>query len=232
MRVAVVHNMEVSHSGQVGVALAEAGAKVAEYRPYRDGNLPAPDQHDGLVVLGGEQNALDDSAHPYLARLPGVMRAFTVADKAVLGICLGSQVLARAHGGQNQIGTAREFGWTPIRLTDAGEADPVLSAAGAAFTSFEWHSDTFTLPPGAVHLATGNAVPAQAFRVGRASYGMQFHFEANTRVVRDWTFVFPEATEGMRPGWVADHPGEEARHAEAADAAGLAIARAWVAQVR
>lgn len=231
MRVAVVHNMEVSLPGQVGVALAEAGAKVAEYRPYRDGNLPAPEQHDGLVVLGGEQNALDDATHPYLAGLAGVMRGFTGADKAVLGICLGSQVLARAHGGQNLIGTAREFGWTPIRLTGAGEADPVLSAAGSAFTSFQWHSDTFTLPPNAVHLATSNAVAAQAYRVGRASYGMQFHFEANTRVVRDWTFIFPAAAEAMRPGWVADHPGEEAHHAAAADAAGLAIARAWVAQV-
>lgn len=231
MRVAMVHNMEVSLPGQVGVALAEAGAHVVEYQPFRDGNLPAPGQHDGLVVLGGEQNALDDTAHPYLSRLAGVMRAFTEADKAVLGICLGSQMLARAHGGQNLIGTAPEFGWTPIRLTGAGQADPVLSAAGAAFASFQWHSDTFTLPPGAVHLAEGSAVAAQAYRVGRAGYGVQFHFEANTRVVRDWTFVFAEAAERMRPGWLADHPAEEARHAAAADAAGLAIARAWVAQV-
>lgn len=231
MRVAVVHNMDVSKLGQVGVALAEAEAVLTEYRPYRDGVLPDPDEHDGLVVLGGEQSAMDDRLHPYIARLADVMRGFTAADRAVLGICLGSQILARAHRGQNILGAAPEFAWTPIRLTEAGLEDPVLSAAGAEFLSFQWHSDTFALPPEAVHLAEGTAVSAQAYRVGRASYGMQFHFEANSAVVAGWTEQFPEAAEAMRPGWQSDHAAETERYAGKADAAGLALARAWVAQV-
>lgn len=231
MRVAVVHNTEISYLGQVGVALAEAGAKLTEYRPYRDSALPDPEVYDALVVLGGEQSALDDARHPYLSRLTEVMRGFNAADRAVLGICLGSQILARAHGGQNILGATREFGWTPIRLTAAGRDDPVLSAPGAEFLSFQWHSDTFALPPDAVHLAAGQAVMPQAFRVGRASYGMQFHFEANSRVVSDWTEAFPDATEAMRPGWQTDHTAEAARHAALSDAAGLALARAWVAQI-
>ncbi len=231
MRIAVVHNTDVSHLGQVGVALAESGARLTEYRPYRDSALPDPQEHDGLVVLGGEQSALDDGLHPYIPRLAAVMRGFTAADRAVLGICLGSQILARAHGGQNIIGGGREFGWTPVRLTAAGLEDPVLSAPGAEFLSFQWHSDAIILPAEAVHLAEGAAVRAQAYRVGRASYGMQFHFEANSGVVADWTTRFPEATEAMRPGWQADHQREAERHAATADAAGLELARAWVAQV-
>lgn len=231
MRVAVVHNMEVSSLGLVGQALAEAGATLTEYYPYRDGALPDPDEHDGLVVLGGGQSAVDDRLHPYLPRLAEVMRGFTAADRAVLGICLGSQILARAHHGQNMVGIAPEFAWTPIRLTAAGLEDPVLSAAGAEFLSFQWHSDTFALPPEALHLAEGAAVKAQAYRVGRASYGMQFHFEASGGIVDEWTAEFPAATEAMRPGWQADYPAEAAKYAATADAAGLALARAWVAQI-
>lgn len=231
MRVAVVHNMEVSSLGLVGVALAEAGAELTEFFPYRDGALPDPDAYDGLVVLGGAQSAIDDSLHPYLPRLAEVMRGFTAADRAVLGICLGSQVLARAHYGRNILGAAPEFAWQPIRLTTEGLADPVLSAAGAEFLSFQWHSDTIALPPDAVHLAEGAAVRAQAYRVGRASYGMQFHFEADGAVVDEWTENFPEATEEMRPGWQKAYPAEAARNAAKADAAGLALARAWVAQI-
>jgi GMP synthase (glutamine-hydrolysing) len=232
MRVALVHNTTVSDPGQVGTALAEAQAELTTFHPFRDGVLPPdPASFDALVVLGGEQSAIDDATHPYLPALAGLMRAFGEADKAVLGICLGSQILARAHGGQNLLGTAREFGWQPIRLTDVGENDPMLAAAGAAFRSFQWHSDTFTLPPNAAHLATGTVVPAQAYRVGRASYGVQFHFEANRDVVRDWNAAFPEGTEQMCPGWQRLHGTEEATHGAGADAAGLALARAWVALI-
>lgn len=231
MRVALVHNTSVSDPGQVGAALVEAGAALTAFHPFRDAVLPAPPDFDGLVVLGGEQSATDDATHPYLPALADLMRAFTEADKAVLGICLGSQILARAHGGRNILGTAREFGWQPIRLTATGAGDPVLAAAGPVFRSFQWHSDTITLPPEADLLATGAVVPAQAYRVGRASYGMQFHFEANRGVVRDWTAAFPEGTEAMCPGWQRLHGAEEAAHGAAADDAGLALARAWVALV-
>ena len=228
MRVAVVHNIDPSDMGQVGIALAEAGAEVVEHHPHRGGALPASDGFDGLVVLGGEQSALDDDRHPYLPALAALMAGAAAEGRAVLGICLGSQVLARGLGGHNHLGTAPEFGWTWIGLTEAGRADPVLSAAGPEFRSFEWHSDTFTLPPGAAQLAANPAVPMQAYRWGRAAYGMQFHFEANRRVVREWTDGFAGAVARMRPDWTDRYPDEEAAHGAAADAAGLAIARAWV----
>lgn len=231
MRVAIVHNIDPSDMGQVGIALAEAGAEVVEHHPHRGGPLPALDGFDGLVVLGGEQSALDDDRYPYLPALAALMAAAAAKGRAVLGICLGSQVLARGLGGENRLGTAPEFGWTEIGLTEAGRADPVLSAAGPEFRSFEWHSDTFTLPPGAAQLASNPAVPMQAYRWGRAAYGMQFHFEANRRVVGDWTAGFPEAIARLQPDWPRRHTQDEAAHGAAADAAGLAIARAWVRRV-
>lgn len=232
MRVAVIENMADTPLGQVGVALREVGAEIVMYRPWKDGRLPEDlAAGDALVVLGGEQSAIDDRAHPYLPALARTMRLWAEADRAVLGICLGAQVLARGFGAVNHLGTAPEFGWREVSATAAGRTDPVLSVAGTRFRTFQWHSDTFTLPEGAVHLAGNGAVAHQAFRVGRAAYATQFHFEADRAVVAEWTRTFGPAAERMHPGWAAVHAAESARHGPAADAAGLAIARAWVSLI-
>ncbi len=232
MRVAIVENTKITHHGQVGVALHEAGARIALYQPFRGQPLPTADnEYDALVVFGGEQTAIDDHTHPYLPALAGLMRQMTDHGRAVLGICLGAQILARGYGAQNQIGTTPEFGWCDVMLNDAGRIDPVLGHLPPTFPIFEWHSDTFTPPPGAVHLASSKGAHQQAFRLGRATYGTQFHFEANRAVVADWTREFPDLTEKMQPGWVARHAGLAQSAGVASDAAGLAIARAWVALV-
>jgi GMP synthase (glutamine-hydrolysing) len=203
MRVLVVENMAHSDLGLVGVALQEAGAEIDLRQPFTGQALPGDVRgHDALVVLGGEQSAVDDHIHPYLPELARLMRAFGDAGKSVLGICLGSQLLARAHGGDNLLGRTREFGWHGVELTDEGKRDPVLSAAGSAFKSFEWHSDSFTIPPGAVHLAGNPAVANQAFRIGRAAYGMQFHFEAGIPVVEGWNRIFKEPINRIDPDWL------------------------------
>jgi GMP synthase (glutamine-hydrolysing) len=156
------------------------------------------------------------------------MAAFTAADKPVLGICLGSQLLARAHGAENLIGTAPEFGWRDVTLSEAGRNDPVLAGVDGQFPIFQWHSDTFTLPDGAVHLAHSAQAAHQCFRLARATYGMQFHFEASRAVVADWTRRFPDLTEKMEPGWQTAHPARATTVGRHADAAGLQIARNWV----
>jgi GMP synthase (glutamine-hydrolysing) len=233
MRVLIVENAPGTHLGQVGVALAEAGAELELRRPRSGDAIPDDSKgFDALVAFGGEQNALDDALHPYLPSLAALMRAFDVEDKPVLGICLGSQVLARAHGGRNIIGAAREFGWHHVELTEQAADDPVLGQVARQFPIFQWHSDTFTLPPGAVRLASNAAVENQCFRIGRASYGMQFHFEASRAVVDAWNSEFPDVVSTNRPGWLEDYPHLAGLHADQADAAGLLIARAWVDLLR
>ncbi len=232
MRVAIIENMKISYPGQVGRALAEASAAVTVIPAYAGAPLPQVDDYEALVVLGGEQNARDDQKHPYLADLSALMRSFGDAGKAVLGICLGSQLLARAYGGDNLIGTAPEFGWRVIEKTEHGKSDPVFSAVSDSFLSFQWHDDTFTLPQGAVHLAENGAARHQAFRLGRAAYGFQFHFEADRNVVDDWKAAFPDVIERKEPGWLERHSALAETHGVASDEAGLAIARAWVAQIR
>lgn len=231
MRVAVIDNTEVSYLGQVGVALREADAEIQVFRAWAGEPLPEGSYHDALIVMGGEQNALDDGKHPYLPELVRLIRRMGQADKAVLGICLGSQLMARAYGGENHLGTAPEFGWHRIRPTKDGLKDPVLSVIGAEFHSFQWHQDTFTLPEGALRLARNGATANQCFRIGRASYGMQFHFEASRAVIEDWNQEFPATVERISPGWLARYPALADEHGPQSDAAGLALARAWVSLI-
>ena len=231
MRVAIVENTAITHHGQVGVALHEAGARIGQYRPFADGRLPELADYDALVVFGGEQTALSDDSHPYLPALARRMRAFSEHDRAVLGICLGSQILARGFGARNLIGTHPEFGWCAVTPTPEATRDPVFGALPATFPIFQWHSDSFTLPLGAVHLAQSAGAAQQAFRIGRATWGTQFHFEANRAVVADWTRSFPDLTEAMSPGWGAALPGLAATTGAEADRIGLGLARAFVARI-
>lgn len=232
MRVAVVENLENTRLGTVGRALGEAGAEVDWFRPWQDGVLPSgTDEHDALIVLGGTQSALDDADHSYLPALVRTMRRFGDAEKAVLGICLGAQLLARAYGAENLLGTAREFAWTALEVTPEGAADPLFADLDRRFESFQWHVDTFTLPEGAARLVTGAAVANQCFRIGRTAYGMQFHFEADTEVVEAWLTTFRDIVEMRRPGWLARYPELAALHAAGTERAGLALARAFVRSI-
>jgi GMP synthase (glutamine-hydrolysing) len=229
MHVLVIENYPHATPGLVGAALNEARATCRVLRPHAGDSVPTvADGFDALVLLGGAQNALDDANHPYLSDEAALVRAYASEDRAVLGICLGAQIVARAAGAENLLDRPVEFGWHEVRATEAGQADPVLSALGGAAPLFHWHIDTFTLPPGAVHLAASDQTPVQAFRLGRAVYGIQFHFECDTAMVAKWTEVYAEEIAGFDPGWFARHPVEAARHGAAADAVGLALARAWV----
>lgn len=231
MRVAIVENTAITHHGQIGVALHEAGARIRQFRPFAGDALPALEDHDALIVFGGEQNALDDANHPYLPALAHRMRTFSEAGRATLGICLGCQILARGFGATNTIGTNPEFGWCKVTPTAAAATDPVLGALPADFRIFQWHSDSFTLPHGGTHLATSQGAAQQAFRLGRATWGTQFHFEANRAVVADWTRTFPALTEAAHAGWAAAHPARALTEGLEADRIGLQIARAFVGQI-
>lgn len=232
MRVAIVENMKSTPLGSLGVALAEANAEIEYFRPWIDGRLPRGIfDHDALVVLGGEQNALDDENYPYLPALARLMHRFSESGRAVLGICLGAQILARAYGAENRLNLALEFGWRSVDMTEDGKAEPFLAGLDEAFTTFQWHSDSFTLPHNARRLATSMLAENQAFRVGRAAYGTQFHFEASCDVVDSWTVEFQATIERMEPGWLVRYPALSAANAAHADTSGVTIARNWVRMI-
>jgi GMP synthase-like glutamine amidotransferase len=230
MRVLVVQNFAGTTLGQIETALRERDAEIITWRAYERGPMPGG-EFDAMVVLGGAQNALADDHSPWFPALLEKMRSYVEADRAVLGVCLGSQLLARAFGAQNLVGATHEFGWTEIGLTEDGETDPMLGGMEPAFTTFQWHDDTFVLPRRAVRLAGNDAAHNQAFRVGRAGYGIQFHFEADRTLLRSWNEAFAETIAANEPDWPQRFAAEEGTRGASADANGLKIARAWVALI-
>jgi len=232
MRVLVVQNYDNTGLGLVGAALGEAGAEIDVRRPYEGEALPSDAAgHDALVVLGGGQNALADEEYPYFPDLLDLTRDFAARDRAVLGICLGSQLIARAFGSENCIGGSQEFGWRDVSLTPEAQTDAVLADLPDTFPIFEWHDDHFSLPAGAVRLAGNDVAENQAYRIGRAVYGFQFHFEADTGMVSEWSETFADLIAKRHPDWAGGLADEIATNAHRADAAGLSIARAWVATI-
>ncbi|HOV05346.1 MAG TPA: type 1 glutamine amidotransferase [Kaistiaceae bacterium] len=229
MRLLVVENWEDSPLGLIEPLLAARGVELDMVAAHLGQPLPtAAAGHDGMIVLGGAQSAVDDEDYPYLPQLADLTRRFGEADKAVLGICLGCQLAARGHGGRNVLSRPIEFGYHEVRPTEAGRGDPVVSAIGAGVPLLHFHTDTVTLPQGAVHLAASDMTPIQAFRTGRAVYGLQFHFEATPEIMERWADGHAWHLDEQVPGWrVALEAGNRDAWART-KATGEAITLAWL----
>jgi GMP synthase (glutamine-hydrolysing) len=176
-------------SDSLGIApklLRAAGCETSGLRAFESKRAwPSASSLAGLVVFGGEMNADQLDRYPYLRRVRDLMRQSIDLGVPTLGICLGAQLLARAFGARVYPAPVRELGFAPIALTEAGRKDPLLAGCRSGDRFFEWHEDTFDLPAGATLLASGRAVPSQAFRIGSA-WGIQFHPEVDTAEIHEW----------------------------------------------
>ncbi len=104
----------------------------------------------------------------------------------LLGICLGSQLLAKAAGADVYKGNKKEIGWYKVRLTESGAKDSLMAGFPKEFTVFQWHGDTFDVPEKGTNLAESELFPHQMFRVGKRAYGLQFHLEVTDKMIKDW----------------------------------------------
>jgi GMP synthase (glutamine-hydrolysing) len=145
---------------------------------------------DGLVVLGGPMGVYEEKQYPWMTEELKAIRQCLKASIPVLGICLGSQMLAQAAGGRVFKGPQAEVGWFPITLTPEGKQDPLLRDLPPEFNAFHWHGDTFTLPEKALRLAESSLYPHQVFRIGSNAYGFQCHLEVTEEMVRDWVVQY------------------------------------------
>jgi GMP synthase (glutamine-hydrolysing) len=148
--------------------------------------VPNLDRYHGLFVLGGPMNCDQVARHRHLATEVSAIQTAISDGKPVLGICLGSQLLARALGAPVMRHHTREIGWYDVAPTEHGLADPLFRNFRASEKIFQWHGDTFAIPHGAVHLATSPACANQAFRYGHNVYGLQFHLEVDEPMIHRW----------------------------------------------
>jgi GMP synthase (glutamine-hydrolysing) len=149
---------------------------------------PLPDWRgvDLVVVMGGPMGVYDEAEHPWLAAEKKWIAAAVRAAVPYFGVCLGAQLLAASLGAAVRTGSTPEVGVLPVTLTEAGQADPVLSVLGREFDALQWHGDTFDVPDGAVCLGSSAAYPHQALRFGDVAYGVQFHIEVTGQMFAQW----------------------------------------------
>lgn len=177
MRVHYLQHVPYEGTGAIGEWAHTRGHALTGTEMFRQG-LPRPDDLDLLVVMGGPMNIYQEAEYPWLAAEKAFIAKAIDAGKAALAICLGAQLLADVLGGSVLKGEHSEIGWYPVELTEAGRALPVFTGFPARFTALHWHGDTFTIPPGAAHVASSVACASQAFAYdgGRVT-GLQFHLE-------------------------------------------------------
>ncbi|MCX7139705.1 MAG: type 1 glutamine amidotransferase [Proteobacteria bacterium] len=140
------------------------------------------DAFSGLVFMGGPMSVNDD-----LPWIPGVLQLIRAADAAgvpVLGHCLGGQLMSSALGGSVAANPQKEIGWGRVDVAGSDEARAWFGDT-RAFLSFHWHGETFSIPPGAVRLASSPHCANQAFALGK-HLGLQCHVEMTPEMIRSW----------------------------------------------
>lgn len=186
MRIHYLTHVPFEKLGAMEPWLRDHGARLTATRLYHGETLPAPDEIDALIVMGGPMGADDEARFPWMAAEKAFIGQCIDAGKKVLGVCLGAQLIARVLGAPVTRNPEREIGWFPVQSTDAGRADPVGRLFNDAPTVLHWHGDTFAIPDGAVHLARSWGCENQAFRYRETVLGLQFHLELsadNTRAL-------------------------------------------------
>jgi GMP synthase (glutamine-hydrolysing) len=180
-RVLVVQHEPFEGPGTLLEALR--GCELRKVRTYAADAIPDALAEDGLVVLGGGMGVYEADRHPHLREEMRLLAHAVRGGRPVLGICLGSQLLAAAVGGSVAKAPRKEIGWYPVEMLPAARDDELLGAAPPSFTAFHWHGDAFTLPEEAVPLAASAMTPLQAFRAGPRAWGVQFHLETDAQVL-------------------------------------------------
>ncbi len=184
-RWAVIQHVAFEGPGLIASEARARGLALDIRRMDRGDPLPAVDELDGLVVMGGPMGVHDTAEHGWLALERQLVADAVKRGLSVLGVCLGAQQLAAALGAQVRRGPAPEVGLGEVELTEGGRTDPVLGPVGTRLAVLHWHHDTFDPPPGAVPLARSARYENQAFRVGERAYGLQFHVELDGGLARE-----------------------------------------------
>jgi len=184
VRVLSLIHQDDAPTGTFADAVRARGGELTEWN-VAHGAPPEPaESYDAVFVFGGGMHADQDDRHPWLRDEDELIKALLACDVPVFGVCLGSQLIAKAAGARVGPAPREEIGWHEVELTPEAADDPLLGTFPPRFDAFQWHSYAFDLPPGGVPLAR-NAVGLQAYRLGRA-WGIQFHAEVTREIVEGW----------------------------------------------
>ena len=184
MKVHVLQHVPFEGLGSIAGWVDARGARVTWTRFFREARLPALGEVDLLIALGGPMSVNDEAVRPWLRAEKQFVREALTRGIAVLGVCLGAQLIASALGARVVPNPVKEIGWFPIEAVEAIQAARGSAPMPRTCTVFHWHGETFALPPGAVHLARSAACENQAFQLKRNVVGVQCHLESTPETIR------------------------------------------------
>jgi GMP synthase-like glutamine amidotransferase len=139
----------------------------------------------------------DEAMYPFLRQEHDFLQRAIAQQVPLLGICLGSQLLAKALGARVYRNPQKEIGWYTVDLTAAGCTDPLFAGIDSPVRVFQWHGDAFELPAGATALASSPLCTHQAFRYGDRVYGLLFHLELTPEIIHSWLDTFRDELAGV-----------------------------------
>jgi len=179
--------------------LREQKRPVETVRLY-EGEQPPDDlsRFSGLLVMGGPMSVNDEADYPWLKAEDRILKEALALDVPTLGVCLGSQLIAKAAGGAVRQGPRKEIGWYPVRLTAAARHDRLFRESPETIEVFQWHGEYFDTPPGAVNLASSDLYSCQAFSIGQNVYGLLFHLEVTGQMVKEWVGTFKDELDRVK----------------------------------
>lgn len=183
----VLQHVECEDLGTIAAAMSSRGISYKYIRLFNDEPVPKDiDKHSGLIILGGPMNVYEEDKFPYLRDEDVLIKKAINMGRPVLGICLGSQLIAKAIGARVKKGGKKEIGWYKINLTKWGKEDKAFCNLPEELMVFQWHGDTFDIPESGIHLAGSELFLNQAYRIGDNVYGLQFHLEVTENIINNW----------------------------------------------
>lgn len=189
--VCVIQHVAAEPPGLIAEVLKSKGIALDYVRPFKGDMMPTRlDDYAGLVVMGGPMGVYEQDQFPFLRREIRLIQDAVSRQRPVLGVCLGSQLLAAALDAPVARGHRKEIGWHDVTLSRAAARDKLLHDLPEAFTAFHWHGDIFELPAKAASLAWSNLTEHQAFCFGESAYGFLFHLEVTEPLVKRMTRLF------------------------------------------
>jgi GMP synthase (glutamine-hydrolysing) len=229
--VLVLQHAACEGPGAIGDALRRRGLSLRTVRAYAGEPVPATlATSRALLVMGGPIGVYETDRHPHLRDELRLIEDTLRRDSPVLGVCLGSQLLAAALGARVYPSGGKEIGWYRVDLSDGAASDALFRDLPRSFTALHWHGDIFDLPQGAVRLAASEMTERQAFRYGAHAYGLLFHLEVGRPQLEEWIAVFADEMAAARVSADSIVGAAAAAHLEAARAIGARVFDRFAAQ--
>lgn len=215
----IIKHIDIEGPGTLGDFLKSQGEAFRVIELGAGEKLPDdPKAYKAVIVLGGPMNVDEEDIFPFLKPENEFIQKVLKANIPYLGICLGSQLLAKAAGAKVVKSPVKEIGWYQIQLTPAGLQDPIFKNFRPQDPIYHWHGDMFQIPADGQLLATAVGCPHQALKVGKNAYGFQFHVEVTDRSIKEWCDEYCETDLPGRTGHAKSMMDDYWKHKKAFDA--------------